>query len=73
MDEKLDELLAVYREQWIELNVVNDLREKLDARGREIHAQQRQLANKIAALHAELLESEGARTSSGSCKAGSQQ
>lgn len=52
MNEKQQELLGHYRELWVELGAVNALRTELETRAREIHAKQRQLANKIAALDA---------------------
>ena len=47
---EMDKLLGHYRDMWVELNSINDLRAKLEERARDIHARQRQLANKIAAL-----------------------
>lgn len=43
-------LISIYREQWARLNMLNALREDLEREVRSLHAKQRQLANKIAAL-----------------------
>jgi len=51
--DKQEKLLEIYRERWTRLNVINALRDQLDAEARELHAEQRQLANKIASLGAE--------------------
>ena len=50
MNQRQEELLVIYRKQWEELSAINALRADLEARAREIHASQRQLANKIAVL-----------------------
>ena len=48
MNEQQEKLLATYREQWTRLNVLNALRDDIEREIREVHARQRQLANKIA-------------------------
>lgn len=50
MTEKQEELLRIYRKQWIQLNTLNALRADIEREVSGLHAKQRQLANKIAAL-----------------------
>ena len=52
MTEEQETLLGHYTDLQTELNAVNALREDLERRARDIHAKQRQLANKMAALSA---------------------
>ena len=50
MNEQQERLLEIYRGQWERLNALNALRADIEAEVKDLHARQRQLANKIAAL-----------------------